>query len=101
MKRFKTLFDMKLELKALAAQIKKDKEPPRSQHTRAMFEFRHLHVARCLLKGRTMLEIEGSDTNRKSKRDEKYLAKLLEKWTPLHEAEQIAWKAANLEMVTA
>jgi len=98
MKHYQTLFSMKTELKKLVEQIRADKEPPRSQHTRAMYEFRHLHIARCLIKGRTMEEIEGDpETAHKktgNKPDMKYVQKLVDHWKPIHEAEVAAMKEA-------
>lgn len=101
MKRFETLYLMKVELKKLVAQIKDEKKHPRAQHTRAMFEFRHLHVARCLIKGRTLEEIEGPKSIHKKSGNylnETYLERLLLEWRPKHEAEQIAWRAATAEV---
>jgi hypothetical protein len=43
------------------------------------YHYRHLHIVRCLLKGRAMEEIE-QKTLPSNPRDEKYLARLMEKW---------------------
>lgn len=104
MKRFETLYLMKVELKKLAATIREEKKKPRAQHTRAMFEFRHLHIVRCLIKGRTMQEIEGlpSVHNKTGNRpNEAYIERLLLEWKPKHDAEQIAWEAATKEPALA
>lgn len=96
MKNYQTLFDMKCELKKLVAQIREDKKPPRSQHSRAMYEFRCLHIARCLLKGRTIEEIEGPEWVHKktgNKPDMKRVEALLAKWKPLHDMEVANMKA--------
>lgn len=103
MKKYRVLFEMKSELKALVKQIKEDKKPPRCQHSKAMFEYRHLHIARCLIKGRAMEEIEGLECNRKSgnKRNETYLQRLMDKWLPLHMAEMKEWAEKELVPVLA
>lgn len=100
MKRFETLYRMKCELKAYASVIKQRKaDGCQSSSMRESFEYRHLHIARCLLKGRTIEEIEGNpDTAHKksgNKPNMKYLERLLEKWKPQHDAEQAAWEAAE------
>jgi hypothetical protein len=78
MKRHRTLYAMKQELKTLRG---------------IRYHYRHLHIARCLLKGRTMEQIEPvvRDCN---KRDEKYLARLLEKWSAALQAEHAEDAAA-------
>lgn len=90
MKRFETLYKMKQELKAIRD----------GSSWRKRYEYRHLHIARCLIKGRKMEEIERlvRDDN---KRDEKYLQKLLDLWKPLHDAEQAAWLATTREVALA
>lgn len=99
MKRYETLFRMKHELKALSAVIRQRKREG-YQHMREQYEYRHLHIARCLIKGRTIEEIE-SKNREDNKRDEKYLEKLMEKWLPQHQAEQVAWEAALPAAATA
>ena len=64
MKKYRTLYAMKQELKDLRGN---------------RYHYRHLHIARCLLKGRAMEEIE-QKTLPSNPRDEKYLARLMEKW---------------------
>lgn len=89
MKNYTVLFEMKSELKKLIPQI-------RAGSARASFEFRHLHVARCLIKGRTLTEIEGPDLDHKktgNRLDQKYLGRLLDHWRPKHEAEVKAQEA--------
>ena len=72
MKKHRTLYAMKMELKTLRGL---------SAH-----HYRHLHICRCLLKGRRIEEIEPyvKETNQRS---EKYLQELLDKWRPILEAE--------------
>lgn len=104
MQHYKTLFDMKMELKTLVATIREEKKYPRANHTRAMFEFRHLHVARCLIKGRTLEEIEGPEWGHSktgNRLNTTYLQRLTDKWKPLHEAEQVVWEAATRRLALA
>lgn len=89
MKNYTVLFEMKSELKRLVTEI-------RAGSSRASYEFRHLHIARCLIKGRTIEEIEGFDRQHKktgNRVDEKYLQRLLDAWQPKHEAEVKAQEA--------
>lgn len=88
-KRYTTLWEMKQRLKALVSSIRQEKADQR-RHTRPMHEFRHLHIARCLIKGRTIEQVEGavdSHTRKGNKPDINYVEKLVAEWRPKHEAE--------------
>ena len=80
MKRHRTLYAMKQELKVLATAIKA------GDWYRNSYHYRHLHITRCLLKGRTIEQIEPF-TREDNKRDEKYLEKLMLKWQTALQAE--------------
>lgn len=73
MKKYRTFYAMKLELKKLASSIREFGNRSDRYH------YRHLHIARCLLKGRTMEQIEPVVRDLRQ-RDEKLIASLMEKW---------------------
>jgi len=85
--------EIKANLKKLAKEIRKQKidvkESQRSGECEGQltlldmkFEFRHQHFAYCLLRGRTPEQIENNynEKSPKSKRDDKYIQKILESY---------------------
>lgn len=99
-KRYTTLWEMKQRLKALVAEIRAEKADGR-RHTRSQFEFRHLHITRCLIKGRTIEQVEGSPdshTRKGNPPDMKHVEALLAIYKPKHDAE-VAEMKREFELV--
>jgi len=82
----KVMQKMKQDLKDLVVKIRAGKAE-HHQHMRESYEFRHLHIVRCLLRGRKIEEIENKNRE-DNKRDDKRVERLLEEYTKLLESEK-------------
>jgi hypothetical protein len=87
-----TFSNLKSELKALATNIRKEKTHNRWEAQRLSYQFRHKHICHCLLRGRTMEQIENK-TREDNKRDQRYLDKLLAEYRTKLDAEIAEWNS--------
>jgi len=74
-----TLLNMKSSLKSLAETIRQGRREHKARCYQERYEFRHLHLAYGLLRGRTMEQMEYK-TRESNKRDQKKLDRLLEEY---------------------
>ena len=99
-----TLLGLKAQLKSLAETIRVARRNHGARCYSERYEFRHLHVVYCLLRGRTIEQIEFKNRD-DNKRDQKRIDRLMAEYQPKLEADRAAahaaWIAAHPETVAS